>query len=399
MWVCCQLGAREHYSVPRSLRCRDQLQLLVTDVWSGGRKGVRRLLGTRAADRYHPDLNDAPVAAFNWSYPISELFRKADPDPWGRMLARNEWFQDRALRALRAVNRSYPKSRFILFSYSYTARRVFEFARSCGWPTVLGQIDPGLFEEKLVTALYREHGQAGRIRLPPPAYWASWREECLLADRIIVNSEWSYRGVCAEGVAASKLRVVPLAFDPPSEASAFVRRYPAAFTADRPLRVLFLGQVTLRKGVGEILSAVSRLEALPVEFWMVGPVEFPPPPSLGSHPRIRWIGAVPRSAVAEYYRKADVFLFPTFSDGFGLTQLEAQAWRLPVIASRHCAEVVKHMQTGYLLPEVSADAIAASVEFFARDPGLLSRMSSECDLEAFSLRALSARLSSLAEEI
>lgn len=65
-----------------------------------------------------------------------------------------------------------------------------------------------------------------------------------------------------------------------------------------------------------------------------------------SHEPVRWIGSVPRSATAMYYQLADVFLFPTLSDGFGLTQLEAQAWKLPIITSKFCGEVVKDRVNG-----------------------------------------------------
>ena len=66
----------------------------------------------------------------------------------------------------------------------------------------------------------------------------------------------------------------------------------------------------------------------------------------------------PRVTVESYYCDADVFILPTLSDGFGLTQLEAQAWKLPVIASRYCGDVVRDGFNGVVLEEVSARAIA-----------------------------------------
>ena len=63
---------------------------------------------------------------------------------------------------------------------------------------------------------------------------------------------------------------------------------------------------------------------------------------------VHWHGPRGETA-ARFYREADVFLFPTLSDGFGLTQLEAQAWRLPVIASRFCGDVVQDGVNGLLL--------------------------------------------------
>ena len=83
---------------------------------------------------------------------------------------------------------------------------------------------------------------------------------------------------------------------------------------------------------------------------------------------------------------ADLMIFPTFSDGFGLTQLEAQSWRLPVVASRFCGEVVKEGSNGVVLPEVSAEAITTVLTSLLMQPDVLSKMSERSFVDAqFSL--------------
>jgi glycosyltransferase involved in cell wall biosynthesis len=103
--------------------------------------------------------------------------------------------------------------------------------------------------------------------------------------------------------------------------------------------------------------------------------------------------------VASYYRDADVFIFPTLSDGFGLTQLEAQSWKLPVIASRYCGEVVRDDFNGVVLEEVSGRAIADALLRLLRSPETLSAMSVRSGVdERFSLKMLGASLKRLAVE-
>ena len=77
----------------------------------------------------------------------------------------------------------------------------------------------------------------------------------------------------------------------------------------------------------------------------------------------------------DFYKSADVFIFPTHSDGFGLTQLEAMAWGLPVIASQSCANVVTHRVNGLVLPAVTAEEIVKQIDWLIDNADVLSNMS------------------------
>jgi glycosyltransferase involved in cell wall biosynthesis len=261
-------------------------------------------------------------------------------------------------------------------AYSYAALAILRLARARGWWTVLGQIDPGPPEERIVAGLHEADPiYRGQWERPPPRYWADWREECALADRIVVNSLWSQAALEAEGVPPAKIRVVPCAYHEPKASAVFRRKYPAVFSPVRPLRALFLGQVNLRKGLGPLLDAIRLLRAEPIEFTFVGPIQLSIPPDLRQDSKVRWIGSVTREDTARFYQEADVFLFPTFSDGFGLTQLEAQAWKLPIIATKFCGDVVEDGRNGWQLPEVTSGAIAATLRRCLADPAGLQELS------------------------
>ena len=397
-WICCQLGAREHYSIPRCLHRIGELDSLLTDAWVPPQSPLLWLPRRTLQERFHPDLDRARVKAWNARSVGYAAFRsRSEGSGWDSIVIRNRWFQERALAELKRIARRQPGRPFRLFSYSYTARRLFEFAREQGWSTVLGQIDPGPPEERIVQRLHQENpSQTGQWQPAPAEYWQDWRRECELADRVVVNSAWSREALGGEGVPLEKLRVVPLAFEGAPEAAGFPREYPAQFTARRPLRVLFLGQINLRKGMGPVLEAMRLLRDEPMEFWFVGPLQIDVPDDLRNDRRIQWVGAVARGRTADYYRRADVFLFPTFSDGFGLTQLEAQAWRLPIIASRFCGEVVTEGRNGQVLPEVTAGAIAGALGRCVRQPALLEEWSRRavCAGE-FGLDSLGRRLLAL----
>lgn len=193
----------------------------------------------------------------------------------------------------------------------------------------------------------------------------------------------------SEGVPPGKIKVIPLAYEPPPGSRTFARRVPVEFGTWRPLRVLFLGQVNLRKGVGAVFEAVRALRAEPIEFTFAGPVQIAIPPDLREHPQVRWVGAVSREDTARYYRDADLFLFPTYSDGFGLTQLEAQAWKLPIIASRCCGAVVEDGKNGCLLQDITPSAIVDAIRDCLRTPARLQQFSTNSiQAESFGLDAV-----------
>jgi glycosyltransferase involved in cell wall biosynthesis len=378
-WICCQLGAREHYAVARALHQRNALDLLLTDAWvrPGNPLGS---LKPSLRGRFHPDLATAKIYAPNLGSLAFELCAKlAGFRNWRGIVARNDWFQKVAVTRLSKIE----SADRTLMAYSYAGLEIFRLARARGWRTVLGQIDPGPPEERIVARLYeKDPNYRGQWERPPPRYWADWREECTLADRIVVNSIWSEAALVAEGVPSAKIKVVPLAYDEPKAVAMFRREYPAVFSPSRPLRVLFLGQVNLRKGIGPLLDAIRLLRGEPIKFTFVGPIQVSIPTDLRDDPNVCWVGSVPRENTAQFYQEADIFLFPTFSDGFGVTQLEAQAWKLPVVATKYCGDVVEDGRNGLLLREVTGCAIAASIRRCLAEPIRLREFSANSTIIA-----------------
>lgn len=402
-WICCQLGAREHYAIPQALNQQKQLSYLITDAWISPNSVVNLLPSHKLAslrERFHPDLATASICAFTNSLIRFELTQRIQKTTgWERVIARNKWFQKQAMQAIDKIS-SELNFRPILFAYSYAALEIFNYAKKKGWYTILGQIDPGLFEEKLLLEEYTKNTSYQFKWQPAPShYWKTWQEECLLADQIVVNSRWSSQALQQIGISVNKINIIPLAYKAPEATDNFARIYPSTFSFQRPLRVLFLGQVILRKGIAALLEAAKFLNDQPIEFWLVGSQALDPQKTSESQ-KVRWIGAVPRSQVTKYYQQADVFLFPTLSDGFGLTQLEAQAWKLPIIASKFCGEVVEDKVNGLILPEVTGKAIADALEFCLNHPRQLETFSLQSkSSENFCLSQLQYRLQHLTNAV
>lgn len=328
----------------------------------------------RLRERYHPELAGADVRDFTLSLLTHEIrWRMSARAGWDLFAVRNQWFQRRAADAIETL--PAPGAGAMLFAHSYAALEIFKRAKPLGFTLVLGQIDPGQEHFDLVTRSAQSAPEYGDPPAAPPAgYFDAWREECGLADYIVVNSDWSRSCLERAGIAADKLVVVPLAYEPNDSADERPadRRYPNAFSPARPLRLLFVGHLAVAKGASALLESMALLQDVPFELSIVGETAMRVPPQYLEHPSVRWVGPVPRSEVMRRYREADVLIFPSLSDGFGMAQIEAQGWQLPIIASRSCGRVVRDGVNGLLLDEVSPGSIARAVRVVASDPGRLT---------------------------
>jgi glycosyltransferase involved in cell wall biosynthesis len=345
-------------------------------------------------ERFHRDLHDARVVSAGWRSLISEIasqllgFRG-----WEATIKRNEAFEQLSVSAFQSNLRLEQCSG--VFAYSYAAEKIFRYARERGLRTILGQIDAGPFAEQIYHDAEVKYSDLMPILHDPPnSYWEKWRRECSLADELVVNSEWTKTALISEGISESKIRIVPVAYETSIQTGATQtvgRVYPEKFSAARPLRVLFLGAICVRKGIGELLEAASLLRDENIEFVLVGPANIQMKVlESRSFSNVRWTGPVPRTEVAFHMAAADVFVFPTHSDGFGVVQLEAQASALPIIASRNCGNVVEDGQNGVLLKEISGHEIAKALSYLVSNPALLTQMSARAAqlAGAYSLGAL-----------
>jgi glycosyltransferase involved in cell wall biosynthesis len=390
-WICCQIGQREGYLAPRALRADGMTVHLVTEAWvsPGIAAAVLGKIAPGLRSRYHPDLAGVPVEHATMRYLGFEVLQRfRGRDDWDLTLRRNDWFKDFSARALDRLRHDLePAQPVTLLSYSYTALSAFRLAKRLGWTCILCQMDCGSEHERIGRDLAAKYPWLPASHVAPPArYWDDWREECALADRIVVNSDWAGQCLAAAGVPESTLRVIPLPELSSPAGTPAKRDYPARFDGARPLRVLYVGQVALTKGIAALLKASALLLQEPVEFGIVGPLRVLVPERFLRAPNIRWIGRVSHDKVREYYRDADVFVFPSVCDGFGIVQSEAVAEGLPVIASRFCGDVVQDGVNGIRLDTVSGSSIASVLREFLMNPKRLEQLSAAAASRHWSFR-------------
>ncbi|MHB9073701.1 MAG: glycosyltransferase family 4 protein [Desulfobaccales bacterium] len=196
------------------------------------------------------------------------------------------------------------------------------------------------------------------------------RQEWESADFIFCASEFVAQGLTGLGVPKERIRVVPYGLE-----VARRRLERQAWDAHRPLRVLFLGRVTLRKGVQYFSEALRRLNSTRVEARIVGPVTVSPEARRQLQGVAEVVGPVTRAEVDRHYAWADLFVFPSICEGSAGVNYEALAAGLPVITTPNSGSVVRDGVDGFIVPIRDAAVLAEKIGFLASNPDMVAWMS------------------------
>jgi glycosyltransferase involved in cell wall biosynthesis len=377
-WIVTQIEARERYAVPRALHARGHLQHFFTDIWWTGKSNcVKHLPGGDALlHRFNPDLPPDRVTGFNafGIYCTAKKMLRGKPKSanqlYSHFLKVGEGFAQRVNRRLARMNLDPHSTAAFLFTTG--ALETCRFLRERQIPIIVDQLDPARLDEEMWGAeIQRWPGWEEFPGKVPEAYYARLNEEWRLADRVIVNSNWSRSALLKDGVAPEKIAVIPLCYEPDPDAPAVNPRD----ASPRPLTVLWLGQIILRKGIPYLFEAAAKLAATNIRFIVAGRMGISEKALAAAPKNVQVLGRVDHAQATKLFCESDVFVLPTLSDGFALTQLEAMSFGLPVITTPNCGDVVTDGSDGFIIPPRDSQALADAIERLDRDRALLSEMS------------------------
>jgi glycosyltransferase involved in cell wall biosynthesis len=156
-----------------------------------------------------------------------------------------------------------------------------------------------------------------------------------------------------------------------------------AFSAQRPVTLLYVSLIVPYKHQGEVAQAVAELrrEGLPVRLDLVGPASPKDRERLQRQLRqldpggafLRYLGAFPYNEMAPVYHGADLFIFASVCETISMLLMEAMASGLPIACSNRGPMPEVLGQAGvYFNPEDPAE-IAACLRTMICSPGMRSR--------------------------
>ena len=191
------------------------------------------------------------------------------------------------------------------------------------------------------------------------------------ADAITVPSTFALNTFVERGIKRTKLRLVPYGVD-------LARFKPVWRPPKASFQILFVGAITVRKGIRYLIQAFDRLETASKHLTLAGC------PDASSRHILRQIegrsdvsilGHVPHAQLAALMSKSHVMVLPSVEEGLSLVQAQAMACRCPVIASTNtgAADLFTNGKEGFITPIRDACAIAERLQWLADDPDLQDR--------------------------
>ena len=203
----------------------------------------------------------------------------------------------------------------------------FKKAKKLGYITILHAAEMSSHHNiQLLNALYKDNC--------PPAIWDKAllkisSETYKYVDFVIAHSEDSKNSYIKSGFDKEKVFVTPMGFHNKELDKKLVYR------KEGVTKFLFIGNVTMMKGVHIIFEAWNKLDTSKAELHICGSVYEDMKDSLNkfikSNKNVFYHGYVKPK---EWFNKCDVFVFPSLSEGFSRVVIEAAASGIPVIASK-----------------------------------------------------------------
>lgn len=250
----------------------------------------------------------------------------------------------------------------VFMAMSSQGLRARRAARAAGALTVCDRGSSHiLYQDEILAEEYARHGipyQSIDRRVV-----AKELQEYAESDLIVVQSSFAYRTFVEKGVPESKLACIPLGAD--------LNTFRPVSKNDDVFRVLYVGQMSLRKGLPYLLEALAPLRLPRFELVLIGPMSDEGRPLFAKYEGgFRYLGTVPKSLLYQHYSQASVFVIPTIEDGAPTVLGEAIACGLPVVITPNSAgpDLITDGQEGYIVPIRAVEAIRERVLFLYHHP-------------------------------
>jgi glycosyltransferase involved in cell wall biosynthesis len=277
--------------------------------------------------------------------------------------------------------RKYVEDCDVFLFYNGSGLRSSRHAKRNGAISIVEAVNSHVsYQEDL---LREEHERAGLPWLPFPVYEKERRlQEYEEADYILLPSDFVKNSFLEKGFPAHKLLKVPFGFENMAGSA------PAPAKDSDTFTVLYVGSLSVRKGIRYLLDAFARLQHPKKRLLLVGP---------DAHdgalagtiipPGVVLTGSLKGAELTQAYQSASVFCLPSIEEGLALVLGEALSFGLPIIATTNtgASDLFTDGHEGYIVPICSSEAILQKLQLLADNPEVLQQLSAASYAKAESL--------------
>ena len=292
---------------------------------------------------------------------------------WGKY--RNIWQKDLSWLAHesldRHVARHLPPSDWLI-ALSGSGLRSGGVAKSRGMHVVCDRGSSHIrFQNQILTDEYKIYGE--QFTGVDPRMLHKEEAEYDRADFITVPSEFARRSFIEMGVPAEKVCKIPYGVD--------LRRF--SKVGDPPessFEVLFVGQISPRKGIKYLLEAFGRLKHPRKRLTIVGGTVPEALRYLQRNPpgeQVRFLGHQPQAQLKEIMSRSHAMVLPSIEEGLALVQAQAMACGCPVVATWNtgASDLFDDGRSGFIVQPRDVASIVDRLQQLADDDVLRRRMS------------------------
>lgn len=357
---------------------------ITTVYYLNSNRGVFKLLDNfisqknrrRFKSRRIPDFPDANVVLFNR---VSSLFllalyrldnKKRISEVFRKIISKS--FQYKLAKYVIKNNIE------ILITYDSNSETVFSVLNK-NHSNVIKIIDHSTAARNYLYDVSRKFNANGRVfydslrshkYLYDKKYADNSVKEIFISDYHIVASEFSKKSLEFNNIKAEN--IIKLQYGVDDSFINFKRK-----NSKSTLNVIWIGEINERKGLSYLLKIVKDLKSYDINFLVVGEAyglsnsftrEF--------KGNVKFYGRISKDELIEVYKQADLLLFTTLGEGFGLVLLEALASGIPIISSPYSGapDLIKEALNGHIVEPNDLETIKSLLIKYKNSPEELSEL-------------------------
>jgi glycosyltransferase involved in cell wall biosynthesis len=379
-------GARMNYALPLALHQQNLLECVATDFYAyswmtEGVKTVEKLIDTpisitgKLHTKRQNTLPDSKILSLNWIYLLFKLFNKKDSYYDQYLLNQKLSLSIASLFKEKRQETSH------IYCFTWNAANCRAIMDST--PIITDQIQSVI---KPFIPMFEREQQTFCDWICAKSMATEIKE---LWQKLERQDKQSTDYFFAPSNSIQESLINDLGID---EEKVFLNPYPAPFwlydyntcfkenstrimrssASEDKLKILFVGSVDIRKGIPYLLQALRKLNPHKFTAKVVGSIGINENKVKEYSDIVTFTGKLNKPELTKCYEWADVFVFPSLSEGSAGVIYEAMAFGLPVITTKSSGSHVNNGIEGFIIEERNVDQIVESLMLYLENPSLVN---------------------------